>query len=65
MAEQNKNYSVPQMFMLTPEQKRFLALYADKTNRSIACVLRNYVAHLMEKHKGLAKQAEEAVKEGW
>lgn len=65
MTEQNKNYSAPQMFMLTPEQKRFLAMYAEKTNRSISCVLRNYVSHLMEKHKWLAREAEKAVKEGW
>ena len=64
-ARDNLNYSAQQMFLLTPEQKKFIALYADKTHRSISGVLRAYVEHLMEKHKGLAKQAEEAVKNGW
>jgi predicted DNA-binding protein len=60
-----KNYSAQCMFILTPEQKRFLQLYSDKTGRTYSAVLRNYINALMEKHKGLAKQAEEAVKEGW
>ena len=60
-----KNYTAQQMFLLTPEQKKFLQIYADKTNRSASSVIRAYIEHLAEKHKGIAKQAEEAVKNGW
>jgi predicted DNA-binding protein len=61
----NKNYTKPFVFYMTAEQKRFLQMYAEKTSRSNATILRNFVSHLMEKHKWLAKEAEKAVREGW
>lgn len=60
-----KTYNASIMFLLTPQQRRFLQLFAKSKQKSVSKILRAFINSLMKQNPDLAKQAAEYVEKGW